>query len=78
MFLRNLLVNNQTTEDTEKNIQQKPQTIFGIIESEAQITTSTGKCGERMRKLTKTGHSEKIKIVEDYFVSPVVITVKSD
>ena len=71
-----LFENNETIKDMEINIQLK---LPNKTKSQTGTPTSTRRCGTRIEKLIKSGHLEKINDVhEDCFVSPVVITVKSD
>ena len=76
---QDLFENNETIKDTEKNIQLKPG-HFPIKQKARQVPLHLEEDVEReLKKLIRTGHLEKINDVdEDCFVSPVVITTKSD
>ena len=71
--------NNTTIKDTELNIQLKPG-HYPVKQKARPIPLHLQEeVGRELEKLIKTGHLEKEKHVdEDCFVSPVVITVKSD
>ena len=74
-----LFENNETIKDTEINIQLKPGHYPVEKKSKTNTITSSRRRRTRTGKLINFGHLEKIKdIDEDCFVSPVVITVKSD
>ena len=77
--LPDLFDNNETIKDTEINIQLKPG-HYPIKQKARPIPLHLQQHVERkLEKLIKPGHLEKINDVdEDCFVSPVVITVKSD
>ena len=76
---RDLFENNETIKDTEKKIQLKSR--HHPVKQKArpvplQLQEDVGK---ELEKLFRTEHLEKINDVdEDCFVSPVVITIKSD
>ena len=74
-----LFKNNTTIKDTELNIQLKPE-HYPVKQKARPIPLHLQEeVGRELEKLIKTGHLEKVKHVdEDCFVSPVVITVKSD
>ena len=74
-----LFENNETIKDTEINIQLKPG-HYPVKQNARLIPLHLQKGVEReLEKLIKSRHLEKINDVdEDCFVSPVVITVKSD
>ena len=74
-----LFENNETKEDTEIIIQLKPG-HYPIKQKARPVSLHLQKDVEReLKKLIRTGHLEKVNDVdEDCFVSPVVITVKSD
>ena len=74
-----LFENNETIKDTEINIQLKPG-HYPVKQKARPIPLHLQEdVGRELEKLIKSGHLEKIKDVdEDCFVSPVVITVKSD
>ena len=71
--------NNETIKDTEINIQLKPG-HYPVKQKTRPIPLHLREdVGRELEKLIKSGHLEKIKDVDDdCFVSPVVITVKSD
>ena len=71
--------NNETIKDTEIKIQLKPG-YFSVKHKARPVPLHLQEdVGRKLEKLIKSGHLEKIKDVdEDCFVSPVVITVKSD
>ena len=70
---------NETIKDTEIKIQLKPG-IFPVTQKARPVPLHLQEdVGKKLEKLIKSGHLEKIKDVdEDCFISPVVITVKSD
>ena len=72
--------NNTTIKDPEINIQLKPGGHYPVKQKARHIPLHLQEdVGRELEKLIKTGHLEKVKHVdEDYFVSPVVITVKND
>ena len=74
-----LFENNETIKDTEIKIQLKPG-HFPVKQKARPVPLHLQEdVGRELEKLIKSGHLEKIKDVdEDCFVSPVVITVKSD
>ena len=74
-----LFENNVTKKDTEINIQLKPG-HYRVKQKARQVPLPLQEdVGREIEKLMKTGHLEKINDVdEDCFVSPVLITVKSD
>ena len=74
-----LFENNETIKDTEIKIQLKPG-HFPVKQKARQVPLHLQEdVGRELGKLIKSGHLEKIKDVdEDCFLSPVVITVKSD
>ena len=74
-----LFENNETIKDTEIKIQLKPG-HFPVKQKARPVPLHLQEdVGRELQKLIKSGHLEKIKDVdEDCFVSPVVITVKSD
>ena len=74
-----LFENNETVKDTEMNIQLKPG-HYTVKQKARPIPLHLQEnVGRELEKLIKSGHLEKINDVdEDCFVSPVVITVKSD
>ena len=74
-----LFENNETINDTEIKIQLKPGQ-FPVKQKAPPVPLHLQEdVGRELEKLIKSGHLEKIKDVdEDCFVSPVVITVKSD
>ena len=77
--LQDLFETNETIKDTEINIQLRPG-HFPIKQKARRVPLHLQEDVEReLKKLIRTGHLEKINDVdEDCFVSPVVITVKSD
>ena len=74
-----LFENNETIKDTEIKIQLKPE-HFPVKQKARPVPLHLQeRVGRELEKLIKSGHLEKIKDVDkDCFVSPVVITVKSD
>ena len=74
-----LFENNETIKDTEIKIQLEPGHL-PISQKARPVPLHLQKDVEReLERLIKSGHLEKINNVdEDCFVSPVVITVKSD
>ena len=76
---QDLFENNETIKDTEINIQLKPG-HYPIKQKARPVPLHLQEDVEReLKKLVRTGHLEKVNDVdEDCFVSPVVITVKSD
>ena len=74
-----LFRNNTTIEDTEINTQLKPG-HYPVKQKARPIPLHLQEAvGKEIEKLTKSGHLEKVKHVdEDCFISPVVITVKND
>ena len=74
-----LFENNTTIKDAEINIQLKPG-HYPVKQKARPIPLQLQEAvGKEIEKLTKSGHSERVKQVdEDCFVSPVVITVKND
>ena len=70
---------NESIKDTEINIQLQPG-HFPVKQKARPLPLHLQEdVGLELEKLIKSGHLEKIKDVdEDCFVSPVVITVKSD
>ena len=74
-----LFRNNTTIKDTEINIQLKPG-HYPVKQKARPIPLHLQEAvGKEIEKLTKSGHLEKVKhINEDCFISPVVITVKND
>ena len=70
---------NTTIKDTEINIQLKPG-HYPVKQKARPIPLHLQEAvGKEIEKLTKSGHLEKVKHVdEDCFISPVVITVKND
>ena len=74
-----LFENNKTKKDTEVKIQLKPG-HYPVKQKARQVPLHLQKDVEReLERLIKSGHLEKVNNVdEDCFVSPVVITVKSD
>ena len=74
-----LFENNETIKDTEINIQLKPG-HYPIKQKARPVPIHLQEDVEReLKKLIRTGHLEKTNdLDEDCFVSPVVITVKSD
>ena len=77
--LPDLFKSNTTIKDTEINIQLKPEPC-PVKQKARPIPFHLQKdVGRELEKLIKTGHMEKVKLVDEYcFVSPVVITVKND
>ena len=72
-----LFENNETIKDAEINIQLKPG-HYPVKQKARPVPLHLQK-GRELERLIKSGHLEKINNVdEDCFVSPVVITVKSD
>ena len=71
--------NNEAIKDTEIKIQLKPG-HFPVKQKARPVPLHLQEdVGKILEKLIESGHLEKIKDVdEDCFVSPVVITVKSD
>ena len=71
--------NNETIKDTEIKIQLKPG-HFPVKQKARPVPLHLQEdVGRELEKLIKSGHLEKIKDVDEYcFVSPVVITIKSD
>ena len=76
---RDLFENNETIKDTEIKIQLKPG-HHPIKQKARPVPLHLQEdVGKELTKLIRTGHLEKINDVdEDCFVSPVVITIKSD
>ena len=74
-----LFENNETIKDTEIKIQLKPG-HFPVKQNPRPVPLHLQEdVGRELEKLIKSGHLEKIKDVdEDCFVSPVLITVKSE
>ena len=74
-----LFENNETIKDAEINIQLKPG-HYPVKQKARPVPLHLQKdVGRELERLIKSGHLEKINNVdEDCFVSPVVITVKSD
>ena len=74
-----LFENNETIKDTKIKIQLTPG-HFPVEQKARPVPLHLLEdVGRELEKLIKSGHLEKIKDVdEDCFVSPVVITVKSD
>ena len=74
-----LFRNNTTKKDTEINIQLKPG-HYPVKQKARPIPLHLQEAvGKEIEKLTKSGHLEKVKHVdEDCFISPVVLTVKND
>ena len=74
-----LFQNNTTIKDTEINIQLKPGQ-YPVKQKARPIPLHLQEAvGKEIKKLTKSGHLEKVKdLDEDCFISPVVITVKND
>ena len=74
-----LFRNNTTIEDAEINIQVKPG-HYPVKQKSRRIPLHLQEAvGKEVEKLTKSGHLERVKRVdEDCFVSPVVKTVKND
>ena len=74
-----LFRNNTTIKDTEINIQLKPGHYLVKQKARPIPFHLQEAVGKEIEKLVKSRHLEKLKHVdEDCFVSPVVITVKSD
>ena len=77
-----LFENNETIKDTEIKIQLKPGHFphFPVKQKARPVPLHLQEdVGRELEKLIKSGHLEKIKDVDgDCFVSPVVITIKSD
>ena len=74
-----LFENNRTIKDTEINIQLKPGHY--TVKQKARLIPLhlQEDVGRELEKLMKDGHLEKVNnVVEDCFVSPVVLTVKND
>ena len=71
--------NNGTIKDAEINIQLKPGR-YPVKQNARPVPIHLQKdIGRELERLIKSGHLEKLNNVdEDCFVSPVVITVKSD
>ena len=71
-----LFKNNTTIKDTEINIQSKPG-HYPVKQKARPIPLHLQEAvGKELEKLIKTGHLEKVKLVdEDCIVSPVEITV---
>ena len=71
--------NNETIKDTEIKIQLKPG-HYPVKQKARPVPLHLQEdVGKELEKLIRTGHLEKINDVdEDCFVSPVVITIKSD
>ena len=70
---------NETIKDTEINIQLKPGDYPNKQKARPVPLHLQEDVERELKKLFRTGHLEKINDVdEDCFVSPVVITVKSD
>ena len=76
---RDLFENNKTIKDTEIKIQLKPG-HYPVKQKARPVPLHLQEdVGKELEKLIRTGHLEKINNVdEDCFVSPVVITIKSD
>ena len=74
-----LFENNETRKDSEIKIQLKPG-HFPVKQKARPVPLHLQEdVGRELEKLIKSGHLKKIKHVDDdCFVSPVVITVKSD
>ena len=74
-----LFENNETIKDAEINIQLKPG-HYPVKQKARSVPLHLQKdVGRELERLIKSGHLEKINYVdEDCFVSPVVITVKSN
>ena len=74
-----LFRNNTTIKDTEIDFQLKPG-HYPVKQKARSIPLHLQEAvGKEIEKLTKSGHLEKVKHVdEDCFISPVVITVKND
>ena len=77
--IRDLFEINETIKDTEIKIQLKPG-HYPIKQKARPVPLHLQEnVGKELEKLIRTGHLEKINDVdEDCFVSPVVITIKSD
>ena len=77
--IRDLFENNETIKDKEIKIQLKPG-HYPVKQKARPVPLHLQEdVGKELEKLIRTGHLEKINDVdEDYFVSPVVITIKSD
>ena len=74
-----LFKNNTTIKDAEINIQLKPGHHPVKQKARPILLHLQEAVGKEIEKLTKSGHLERVKQVdEDCFVSPVVITVKND
>ena len=77
--VRDLFENNETIKDTEKKIQLKPGHYPVKQKAKPVPLHLQEEVGKKLEKLISTGHLEKTNDVdEDCFVSPVVITIKSD
>ena len=74
-----LFENTRTMKDTEINIQLKPG-LYLVKQKARPIPLHLQEdLGQELEKLIKAGHLAKVNNVdEDFFVSPVVITVKND
>ena len=74
-----LFRNNTTIKDAETNIQLEPG-HYPVKQKARPIPLYLQEAvGKEIEKLTKSGHLERVKQVdEDCFASPVVITVKND
>ena len=74
-----LFENNETKKDTEINIQLKPG-LYPVKQKARPVTLDLQEdVGRQLEELIKTGQLEQIiDVDEDCFVSPVLITVKSD
>ena len=74
-----LFENIETLKDAEINIQLKPG-HYPVKQKARPVPLNLQKdVGRELERLIKSGHLEKINTLgEDYFVSPVVMTVKSD
>ena len=78
-IFRDLFENNETIKDIEMKIQLKPGHHPVKQKANTVPLHIQEDVGEELEKLICTGHLEKINDVdEDCFVSPVVITIKSD
>ena len=80
---RDLFENNETIKDTEIKIQLKPghyrQTLPVKQKARPVPLHLQEDVGKKLEKLFRTGHLRKTNDVDDdCFVSPVVITIKSD
>ena len=76
---RDLFENNETIKDTKIKIQLKPGHHPVKQKARPVPLHLQEDVGKELEKLIRTGHLEKINDVdEDCFVSPVVITIKSD